>query len=133
MRNKACAVLCLVAAVGAAAAQVRSAKAADQPIEVTKIVAATSVNNLEPVGENTEFPASTGTVSVWTKISAKTVPTTIKHVWYFGDVKVFEQPLDIKFTSTRTWSTKSVKPGSWKVDVTDEGGTVLSSVSFTVK
>ncbi len=133
MKNQLCTLLCALLALGFAATQAQSARAADQDITVTKIVAAASVSNLDPVGENTEFPASVGTVSVWTKVSAKTVPTTIKHVWYFGDTKVFEQSLDIKFSSTRTWSTKSVKPGSWKVDVTDEGGTVLSSVSFTVK
>lgn len=108
-------------------------RAADQTIKVEKIVAATSVGNLEPAGENKEFDASVGTVSCWTKVSASTVPATIKHVWYFGDKKVFEQSLDLKFASTRTWSSKSVRSGSWKVDVTDEAGNVLSSVSFTVK
>jgi len=119
--------------LGAAAAQEKTSRAADQGITLEKIVAATSVNNLEPVGENKEFDASVGTVSCWTKVTAKTVPATIKHVWYFGDKKVFEQSLDLKFASTRTWSSKSVKSGSWKVDVTDDAGTVLSSVSFTVK
>lgn len=133
MNRQISALLCAIVALALAATQVRTAKAADTDLTVTKVVAATSVSNLDPVGENTEFPASVGMVSVWSKISAKTVPTTIKHVWYFGGTKVFEQSLDIKFSSTRTWSTKSVKPGSWKVDVTDEGGTVLSSVSFSVK
>jgi hypothetical protein len=70
---------------------------------------------------------------VWTKVTAKTVPATIKHVWYLGDRKVFERSLDLKFASTRTWSNKSIESGSWKVDVTDDAGVVLSSVSFTVK
>jgi len=117
--------------LGLASAQ--SSKATDQGIKVEKIVVATSVNNLEPVGENKEFDASVGTVSCWTKVTAKTVPATIKHVWYFGDKKVFEYPLDVKFPSTHTWSSKSVKSGSWRVDVTDEAGTVLSSINFTVK
>jgi hypothetical protein len=118
---------------GIAAAQEKSGKPAEQAIKVEKIVAATSVEKLEPVGENKEFDASSGAVYCWTKVSAKTVPATIKHVWYVGDKKVFEQSLDLKFASTRTWSSKSVRPGSWKVDVTDDAGTVLSSVSFTVK
>ena len=91
------------------------------------------MNNLEPVGENKEFDASVGTVSCWTKVTATTVPTTIKHVWYFGDKKVFEYSLDVKFPSTHTWSSKSVKSGNWRVDVTDDAGTVLSSINFTVK
>jgi hypothetical protein len=56
-------------------------------LAVEKIVMATSVNNLDPVGKNTEFDGSVGTASGWIKIKAKTVPATIKHVWYFGDKK----------------------------------------------
>jgi hypothetical protein len=125
--------VCVLVTLGAAAAQEQSSKAGDQAIRVENIVAATSVNNLEPVGENKEFESSVGIVYCWTKVSAKTVPATIVHVWYLADKKVFERPLGLKFASTRTWSSKSVRSGSWRVDVTDESGTVLSSVSFTVK
>jgi hypothetical protein len=125
--------VCVLVTLGVAAAQEKTSNAADQDIKVEKIVAATSVDNHEAVGENKEFDASVGTVYCWTKVTAKTVPATIKHVWYFGDKKVFEQSLDLKFASTRTWSSKSVKSGSWKIDVTDDAGAVLSSVSFTVK
>ncbi len=118
---------------GLAFAQEQPTPAANQALKVEKIVMATSVENREPVGENSEFPASAGTVSCWTKVTAATPPVTIKHVWYFGDKKVFEQSLELKLASTRTWSSKAVKPGSWKVDVTDDAGAVLSSVSFTVK
>jgi len=125
--------LCVLVTLSIAAAQEKSSKAPDQGIKVEKIVAATSVSNLDPEGENKEFEASVGTVYCWTKVTTKTVPATIKHVWYLGDKKVFEYSLDLKFASTRTWSSKSVRPGSWRVDVTDEAGKVLSSVSFTVK
>ena len=119
--------------LGIVAVQMKSAKAADQGLKVEKIVVATSVDNREPVGENTEFAASAGNLYCWTKISASTTPATIKHIWYMGDKKVFEQSLDLKFASTRTWSSKAVKAGSGKVDVTDDAGAVLGSVSFTVK
>ena len=126
-------ILGVLVALGAAAAQEKTTPAADQGLKVEKIVVATSVDNREPVGENTEFAASAGTLYCWTKISASTTPATIKHIWYLGDKKVFEQSLDLKFVSTRTWSSKAVTAGSWKVDVTDETGAVLSSVTFTVK
>jgi Protein of unknown function (DUF2914) len=102
-------------------------------LSVEKAVAATSVENREPVGEAKEFDASAGQVSCWTKVVAETVPTKIKHVWYVDNQQVFEISLDIKYPSTRTWSTKTVTPGSWRVDVTDEAGNVLTSVNFTVK
>ena len=125
--------VCVLIAFGVALAQENPNKAADQGITVDKIVAATSVDKFDPVGASTEFDASVGTVYCWTKVNARTVPATIKHVWYLGDKKVFERSLDLKLASTRTWSSKSVKAGSWKVEVTDDAGAVLSSVSFTVK
>jgi len=125
--------ICLLVSAGLAAAQAKPDQGASQAFKVEKIVMATSVDNHEPVGENTEFAASAGNLYCWTKITASTTPATIKHVWYSGEKKVFEQSLDLKFASTRTWSSKAVKPGTWKVDVTDESGAVLSSVAFTVK
>ena len=123
-------VVCVLITASFAAAQEKSS---DQGLKVEKAVAATSVENREPVGEGTEFEASVGTVYCWTKILAQTTPATIKHVWYVGEQKVFEKALEIKYPSTRTWSAKSVKAGNWRVDVTDDAGTVLASVSFTVK
>jgi hypothetical protein len=115
------------------AAQEQAKAAGDQGVKVEKAVAATSVDNHEPAGENKEFEASVGTVYCWTKVTAKTTPATIKHVWYLGDKKVFEKELELKYPSTRTWSSKAVTTGSWRVDITDSAGSVLSSVSFTVK
>ena len=108
-------------------------KPAAAGLKIEKAVAATAVENREPTGEGKEFEASVGTVYCWTKVAAETVPATIKHVWYEGEKQVFEKPLEIKFPSTRTWTAKAVKSGSWRVDVTDEAGKVLASVSFTVK
>jgi hypothetical protein len=116
-----------------ATAQEKSSATASNGLKVEKAVAATSVQDHEPVGEAQEFEASVGTVYCWSKILAQTTPATIKHVWYVGDQKVFEKELDIKYPSTRTWSAKTVKPGKWRVDITDDAGTVLDSVSFTVK
>ncbi len=116
-----------------AAAQEKAAKPAGQGLQVEKAVAATTVEGREPVGESKEFQASVGTIYCWTKVTAPTTPATIKHLWYLGDHKVFEKDLALKYPSTRTWSAKSVKAGNWRVDVTDESGTVLTSVGFTVK
>jgi hypothetical protein len=124
---------CVLVAASMSAAQEKSDTAMDQGLKVEKAVAATSVENREPVGENTEFEASVGRVYCWSKILAETTPTTIKHVWYVDEQKVLELPLDIKYPSTRTWSIKTVRAGRWRVDITDEAGTVLDSVSFTVK
>ena len=125
--------VCGLLAASVAVTQEKPAAATHANLKVEKGVAATAVENREPVGENTEFEATVGTVYCRTKITAQSVPATIKHVWYLGDKQVFEKALDLKFPSTRTRSSKSVKSGSWRVDVTDDAGTVLSSASFKVK
>jgi len=123
--------ICVLLIPSFAVAQEPSSAAAGPKVE--KAVAAAAVEDREPVGENTEFDASVGKVYCWTKILAETTPTTIKHVWYADDEQVFEITLDIKYPSTRTWSVKTIRAGSWRVEITDDAGKVLSAVGFTVK
>jgi len=113
------------------AAAPEAAKAAPT-VKVEKLVIAASVENREPVGEAASFDKSAGKVFVWTKISAENTPVTIKHVYYHEGKMVREIELKVSSSPYRVWSWKNVTPGKWKVDVTDEAGTVLSSAEFTV-
>jgi hypothetical protein len=126
-------VLSLLMACSIFQAQGKETGSGDQALKVEKMVAATSVEQREPVGEKSEFEVSTGKVYCWSKVLAKSTPVTIKHVWFVDDKKVFEFPLELKNPSSRVWSTKSIKVGKWKVEVTDEAGAVLSSIEFAVK
>jgi len=101
-------------------------------IKVEKIVTATSVEKREPVGETSSFDKGTTQVYTWTKITAEKVPTTIKHVYYLEEKMVREISLKINSSPYRVWSVKNVVPGNWRVDVTNEDGTVLASAVFTV-
>jgi len=101
-------------------------------IKVEKIVTAPAVENREPVSEASAFDATVGRVYTWTKIAAAEVPVKIKHVYYADDKKVREIELEVKAKTYRVWSNKSVWPGNWKVEVTDEAGAVLATVTFTV-
>ena len=65
-------------------------------------------------------------------MTADQAPTTVKHVWTADGKKEAEVSLDVKYPAVRTWSSKSVWPGSWKVEAVDEKGTVLASKEFTV-
>ena len=101
---------------------------------VEKIVICTGVQDREPVGEAAEFDSASVTrVFCWTKVSPETVPATIKVVWYADGQKVAEVPLEVKYSPSRTWSSKAVGAGKWKADITSESGDVLSSKEFTVK
>lgn len=101
-------------------------------LKVEKLIVGTAIENKELVGEAKEFNAGEERVYAWSKAVAETVPTQIKYVWYADGKNVAEVPLDIKSPAARTWSSKKVWPGQWKVEATDSAGTVLSSAEFTV-
>jgi len=91
------------------------------------------VESRELVGEATEFDVSVGRIYCWTKIISQNVPAAIKHVWYADEQQVAEVPLNINYPSTRTWSSKAISAGKWRVEVVGETGEVLASTDFTVK
>ena len=125
------AVLSLAGTVGAQApGQQTEAPKLDQ---VEKIALGTGVESRELVGEASEFDVSVGRVYCWTKINSQNVPTTIKHVWYTDEKEAAEVTLNINYPSTRTWSSKTIGPGVWRVEVVSETGEVLASTGFTVK
>src|SRR5206468_12184698 len=93
--------------------------------QVEKIALGTGVEARELVGEATEFDVSVGRIYCWTRITSQNVPATIKHVWYADGEQVAEVPLNINFPSVRTWSSKAIAAGKWKVEVVSETGDVL--------
>ncbi len=101
-------------------------------VSVEKIAVGTAVENKEISGEAAQFDGSVSRVYCWTKVTTDQTPVTIKHVWSAEGKKEAEVPLEIKYPVARTWSSKSVWPGSWKVEATDDHGKVLSSKEFTV-
>jgi len=127
-------VLALLSLGGTAVAQVPEQQAqAPKTIQVEKIALGTGVESRELVGEATEFDVSVGRVYCWTKIISQNVPTTIKHVWYPDEEQAAEVTLNVQYPSTRTWSSKAIRDGKWRVEVVSETGEVLASTDFTVK
>jgi hypothetical protein len=87
----------------------------------------------QSAGGGDPFPF--GKVYCFTKLSGP-APTTIKHVWYYGEKKVNTVELEIAGSPWRTWSYGTVgadKTGSWKVEIQDAAGTVLKTLTFEVK
>ena len=119
--------------LGMVASPLAAQEMADEGV-TAEIVIATGVEDREPVGEATEFPADVGTVYAWTRISGA-ANTTIQHVWRFGDHE-FPVSLNIGNGSPwRTWSTKSIPAewdGEWTLEVRDADGNVVASTTFTV-
>jgi Protein of unknown function (DUF2914) len=109
------------------------AAAAEPLVSVDSIVFASNVESKEPVGAANEFGASVNQVFCWTKLSAKTPPAAVKHVWYKAGRKLLEVPLTLNYSSGRYWSTKNVSPGDWTVEVVGANGEVFGSGNFKVK
>jgi len=127
-------VLAVLSLAGTAVAQAPEQQAeAPKLVQVEKIALGTGLESRELVGEATEFDVSAGRIYCWTKITSENVPTTIKHVWYADAETAAEVPLNIKYPTTRTWSSKAIWAGKWRVDVVNETGDVLASTDFTVK
>jgi hypothetical protein len=121
------------AATPAATTPAAETAPAANSLSVEKIAVGTSVENRELMGTATEFDATVGKVYCWTKVNASMPPAKVRHLWSVDGQQEADVALTINYPSARTWSSKTVRPGQWKVEVADEAGTVLSSTAFTVK
>ena len=98
-------------------------------------VIGTDIVDRLPVGANTSFAASVDRLSCFTRITGAENPTTITHVWYFGDLERARVELSVRSLSWRTHSSKVIQAhevGSWRVDVLDEAGSVLRTIRFEI-
>lgn len=94
------------------------------------------VQNLEPLGVDTTFSASVGSLYCFTRIEGATDTTNITHVWYHGEKKMAEVILPVKSVRWRTYSSKKILPnwsGKWNVVVLSEAGDPLAQISFFIR
>jgi len=108
------------------------AESAAAGLHVEKMMVGTAIDDHDLKGAADTFDANIPRLYCWTKVTAATTPTTVKHIWYADGKQVAEVALPIKYPSTRTWSSKTPSAGAWKVEAVDESGVLLSSMTFTV-
>ncbi len=105
------------------------------PIRISSAVIARSVEDREPQGEGTRFPADIGQLVCHTRVEGAQGEAAIYHVWRHGDTLHAKVQLSVRSASWRTWSRKRIHPswtGPWSVDIEDAEGNVLQSLSFTI-
>ena len=100
---------------------------------VDSIAFAATIQSRDPVGVNSEFPSDIGKVSCWIRVSSSQAPVSVKFIWYQNGEMVMEWPYTLKTESGRLWSTKSISPGNWKVDIVDDAKNVVKSAICDVK
>jgi len=106
--------------------------AASGDTKIAGLACGTAVENRELVGASASFDGPVARVYCWNRVTAASVPSLIRHVWYSDGAKTFEVPLNIKVSPMRTWSYRDATAGSWKVEAVDETGAVLAATEFSV-
>ena len=104
-------------------------------LKVSGIIMSKNISGREPQETAKVFDLKVGRIYCWSALKAAPAATMIKHVWYVDGKKVLTVKLPVRphaDSPWRTWSTTKVYWGEWKVEVTDENGTVLDSVTFRV-
>ena len=114
-----------------------SAVAMDDPgFAIKRMVVAAGVVEREPVAVGVTFSAATETVYCFLEAAAIERDTTVHFVWYHEKAEVARVALPLSAGRRwRTFSSKKIagRQGEWRVDLQEESGIILNSVSFTVR
>ena len=95
-------------------------------------VAADIVDRMPSNPANT-FPVDVGEVVCWTLVEGG-ADMTIQHIWIHDEME-FPVALQVGGSPWRTWSRKTIPEawaGDWRIEIRDEQGNLLDTVSFTV-
>ena len=107
-----------------------------QDLQVDRAVTARGVEARQPVGEGSWFPVDVGRVFLFSRIVGAQDERAVYHVWRHGPTERAKVRLPVRSKSWRTWSSKQIMSGwtgPWTVEVQDELGNVLKSVSFVIE
>lgn len=109
----------------------RLAAQADAVVAVADARLGSNVENRMIVQEATSFPVDSK-VFLWIKVVGAP-PGGVTVTWKTGEYS-HATTLSVGGSPWRTWATKTVRQaGNWTVTVTDENGTVLKELPFTVE
>lgn len=103
---------------------------------VGRMVITEGVENLEPTGEVSSFPATAAKAYVFLEAKDIAEDTQVYFVWYYKGEQVAKVDLTLRAGSRwRTYSSKNITgfTGDWKVELQDANGNVLQEVAFAVQ
>jgi len=111
------------------------AQALASDLEVESAVICANVIDREPVSAGRTFNVAVGKLYCFTKIVGAETPTTVTHVWYYGDTERASVTLSIRAMSWRTKSSKIIQAhevGLWHVEVLAPSGKILKTIHFNI-
>ncbi len=105
-------------------------------LTISRAVMGTGVENREPAGVATVFPATTE--KVYCFLEAANIPkdTEISLIWFHGQKEMRKMSLPLKAGSRwRTFAHKNLGglKGDWKVEMKDAEGKLLKDLAFKVE
>lgn len=104
--------------------------------QLTTMAVGSGVENRAIVGEADNFLDGTGKVFCWSDLSNADEPSTVNHIWRYGDREIARHTLNVgKSRRFRTWSYQrmsSRRQGTWSCEVVGPDGARLGMTEFTV-
>jgi hypothetical protein len=105
-------------------------------LTVAEAAVATGIESRSPSGSAESFPPDVGRLYAFSRVTGAEGEAAVKHLWFYGDRLMSEVRLPVRSSNWRTYSSKTILPGwtgAWRVDITDEDGKVLKTLSFTIQ
>jgi len=105
-------------------------------LEVSEAVITTDIIDRSPVDAIESYFADVGKIYCFTRIEgALEEETSVSHVWYYEDKEMARITLPVRSAYWRTWSSKNILPawtGDWRVEILNEDGDLIKSISFNL-
>lgn len=109
---------------------------ASTALRIARMSVSESINDREPIGDTKVFSSSLEKVYCFIEVRDISRDTFITFAWYYGEKSVAKVSLPVRRgMKWRTFSSKRLAgmKGDWRVEVTDNEGTILNSVKFIVE
>ena len=107
--------------------------AADNTLVVRDFALTRDIAGREPVDNIRTFGPADEDAIAFARLDNSGARTTVTFKWYFGGQEHAAVQTSVgNSPGWRTWSSANLKPGGWRVQLRDAGGTVLAERGFAV-
>ncbi len=132
-RQKSLVSVALAIAVVAAASLAPQPAEADNSLVVRDFVLTRDIAGREPIDNIRTYGPADGDAIAFARLDNSGGPTTVTFRWYFGGQEHAEVQMPVgNSPGWRTWSSANLRPGSWRVELVDANGIVLTEARFWV-
>lgn len=107
--------------------------AADNTLVVRDFALTRDIAGREPIDNIRTFGPADEDAIAFARLDNSGAPTTVTFKWYFGGQEHAAVRMPVgNSPGWRTWSSASLRPGSWRVELVDAHGVVLLEDRFWV-